>query len=173
MNHSLSASIALVAGLAFSAMASAVGTTTATGSFQAKIQITANCAVGTSNPDLDFGSTASTTTTALSATNAGITVTCTNLTPYNIGLQSAASGSATDGTGTMKATVGGTDYTVGYALFNGSTAWGNNTGTTGGNTVSAVGTGIVQTFPVSGKTTTTLNVPVATYTDTVTVSVYY
>lgn len=164
--------IAVLTGVALSTAASA--STTATGTLNAKITITSNCAVTGSTSDLDFGSNAS-TASAVSASNGGFSVTCTNQTPYTIGLQSTASGSATDGTGTMKATIGGTAYSIGYQLYqdSASTVWGNDPTSGTGNAKSAIGTGLAQQYTVYGKTTTSLNVPAGDYSDVVQINVVY
>ena len=170
----LPVSAALVAGLLSSGATMAADTLNG-GNFGVKIAITSECTVDAAKTDLDFGSKASTATAAATANNGGFSVTCTNQTPYSIGLQSTAGSSSSDGSGTMKATVGSTEYTIGYQLYQDagdSTPWGNsNTGSI--NTKEALGSGIAQAHTVFGKTTSTLNVPVATYTDTVAVSIYY
>lgn len=146
-----------------------------TSNFQAKIVITKDCAISGTSGDLDFGSVASTVTAPQSASATGLKIKCTNLTPYQIGLQSTASGASTDGTGTMTYTQGGTTYNIGYQLYQtaGATPWGNvNTGTA--NTQAGVGTGADQAYTVYGKTTAAnFNVPAGTYTDTVQVTLYY
>ncbi len=163
--------IAMIAGVSLSTTASAA---TATGSLNAKITITSNCAITGASTDLDFGSNASTAAGPISASNGGFSVTCTNQTPYTIGLKSTASGSTDDGKGTMTATVGGTAYTIGYQLYQdaGTTVWGNTTTGTA-NVKSSTGTGTAQAFTVYGKTTTSLNVPAATYSDVVSINVEY
>lgn len=162
---------AMAAGLA---MSSGVMAQT-TSNFQAKIVITKDCAITGASGDLDFGSVASTVTAPQSASATGLKVKCTNLTPYQIGLQSTAASSSTDGTGTMKYVSGSNTYSIGYQLYqtSGATAWGNvNTGTI--NTQAGVGTGADQSYTVYGKTTATdFNVPAGTYTDTVQVTLYY
>jgi spore coat protein U-like protein len=171
-SHLLLTAIAMITGVSLSTAASAA---TATGSLNAKIVITSNCAITGTSTDLDFGSNASTTASAVSASNGGFSVTCTNQTPYTIGLKSTASGAADDGTGTMKATVGGTAYTIGYQLYqdSGTTVWGNVASGGSANVKSSIGTGTAQAFTVYGKTTSTLNVPAATYSDVVAINVEY
>jgi spore coat protein U-like protein len=163
----LTASLSVLAGLAMlPGAADAATTNTATGTLQATITITSNCAVSASNAALDFGSKASTTAGA-SASNGGFSVTCTNQTPYNVGL--AGSSGASDGTGTM--TFG--SNTIGYQLYQDAgqkTPWGNTVGT---NTQTATGNGSSQPYTVYGKTTTSLNVPAGAYKDTVAINVTY
>lgn len=169
-NRFLLSSLAVLAGLSLSTAATAA---TATGSFNTKIVITGTCSVTGATTDLDFASHASTEGPA-SASNGGFSVTCTNLTPYTIGLQSSASGSTTDGKGTMTTTAPGVTQTIGYQLYqdSGTTVWGNSTSGSA-NVKSSTGTGAVQAFTVYGKTTSTLNVPAATYSDIVNINVYY
>lgn len=160
---------AMAAGLVMSSGVMAQTTST----FQAKIVITKDCAITGASGDLEFGSVASTAAAPQSASATGLKIKCTNLTPYQIGLQS--SGSTTDGTGNMTYTQGGNTYSIGYQLYQtaGATPWGNvNTGTI--NTKSGIGSGADQAYTVYGKTTSTdFNFPAGTYTDTVTVSLYY
>ncbi|TAM82361.1 MAG: spore coat U domain-containing protein [Candidimonas sp.] len=146
---------------------------TATGTLNAQIVITSNCAVSTDNSTLDFASHAS-TSGAVSASNGGFSVTCTDETPYTIGLQSAATGSTNNGAGTMSAS--GIKQTIGYQLYQDAslaTPWGNNTATSGGNVKSNEGSGAAQSYVVYGKTTSSLNVPAGTYSDTVNINVTY
>ena len=147
---------------------------TATGSMDVQIVITANCTVSGSTNTLDFGSNASTASNA-TANNGGFSVTCSNMTPYKIGLKSNSTGAGDDGAGVMASTAPGVSQTIGYQLYQDAgmaTVWGNSTtGTI--NTKAATGTGSAQAYTVYGKTTTSLNVPAATYTDTVAINVYY
>lgn len=170
-NSFLLTTAAMAAGLVMSS--AALAQSTATGTLNAKIVITKDCAVTSSGTVLDFGSKASTVAVAATASTA-ITVKCTNLTPYKIGLQSSAASSATDGTGTMKYNDGSTVHTIGYQLnqASGGTPWGNvYSGTT--NTQGGTGSGSDQSYTVYGATTSTLNVAAGTYEDTVNISVYY
>ncbi|MBV6306002.1 spore coat U domain-containing protein [Candidimonas humi] len=175
ITRNLLAAMSAVAGLSlFAAPLTASAANTATGTLQAQIVITSDCTVSGGNSKLDFSSHKSTETDA-SANNGGFSVTCTNLTPYTIGLQSASAGSTTNGAGVMSSTAPGVSQTIGYQLYQDSsysTAWGNSTSGTA-NVKSATGTGAAQAYVVYGKTTSTLNVPAATYSDTVNINVYY
>jgi len=165
--HLLTTSASLLASLAFAAgSAQAATSNTATGSLQATITITSNCSVSAGNAALDFGSNPSTASGA-SASNGKFSVTCTNQTPYNIGL--AGSSGKADGTGTMKSGSNTIDYQL-YQAADMSQAWGNTVGT---NTQAKTGSGSAQSYTVYGKTTTSLNVPAGTYTDTVAINVTY
>lgn len=171
-NRFLLSTVAVATGLVISS--SALAQSPATGTLNAKIVITANCAIVGTNTDLDFGSKVSTEgTNVISASNGGFSVNCTPGTTYNIGLQSAASGMTTDGKGVMKGTSGNIN-TIGYQLYQDSstTVWGNSpTGTI--NTKGGTGTGAAIAYTVYGKTTSTLNVPADTYSDIVNINVYY
>lgn len=168
----LLASTAFAAG--FSTLAAAqTDTTLAGGTFQTKITITKACTMSGTNTDVNFGDVASNAAgDTASASNGGFSVICTSGTPYKIGLQSTAAESGTDGTGTMKAE--GQTSTIGYQLYQaaGATPWGNNTAE-GGNVKAGTGIGSAQAHTVYAATTSTLNVPAATYSDTVSISVYY
>lgn len=145
-----------------------VSADTATGTLGVKITITSNCAVSTSNATLDFGSHASTDASA-SANNGGFTVSCTNQTPYDVGLAPVSTAS-TDGAGEMKD--GSGTNSIAYQLYSDAamqTAWGNDTG----NMQSATGTGSDQSYTVYGKVTGSMNVPAGNYNDTVTINVTY
>lgn len=154
------------AGLAI--LPAVAGADTATGSLGVKIEITSNCAVSTSNAALDFGSHASTDTSA-SADNGAFTVSCTNETPYDIGLVPVSTASTT-GSGEMKD--GSGTNSIAYQLYSDaamSAVWGSDTG----NMQSSTGTGSAQDYTVYGKVTGSMNVPAGSYNDTVTINVTY
>ena len=144
---------------------SEAGVSTATGSFNVQVAIAATCVV-TSATTLDFG-----TQGVLSANidqTSTITITCTNTTPYNIGLDKGLNGSSVT-TRQMKA---GSEL-VNYSLFSdaGRTVnWGNTVGT---DTVAATGNGSAQPFTVYGRISPQTTPGPATYTDTITVTVTY
>jgi spore coat protein U-like protein len=175
LRHLLSGLAALFAGLLLSGAAGA--DTVTGGTFNVSIAITANCAMGAgANTDMSFGSVTSTnTTTPTETTPASFGVTCTNLTPYTIGLQPGNNNLL--GAGVMSGAVN-TSTKIAYQLYQDAshaTAWGNTTGT-GGNVKGAAGTGALQTYSVYGKlaaAVNTLNLPVDTYSDTVAITVYY
>jgi len=156
---------AAIAGLAVT-----VPALSADGEMQVQITITANCAVTGTSSTLDFGSQASTTTGPVSASNGGFSVTCTNATPYKIGLKPVSTDSAV-GIGTMSADPDNGE-TIGYQLYqdSASTVWGDDENT---NVKSDTGNGLAQAHTVYGKTTSTLNVAAATYKDIVAINVYY
>ena len=96
-------------------------------------------------------------------------VTCTNTTPYNIGLDAGTGSGAT--VATRKLTSGGA--TVNYTLYSDSgrtTLWGNTVGT---DTVAGTGNGTGQTLTVYGRMPPQTTPAPGTYTDTITVTVTY
>ena len=139
---------------------------TATGSFNVQVTIAATCVV-TSATNLDFG------TQGVLAANVDqtstINVTCTNTTPYNIGLDKGLHGGSVT-TRQMKAAGAAL---INYSLFSdaGRTVnWGNTVGT---DTVAATGTGSAQPFTVFGRIPPQVSPVPAVYTDTITVTVTY
>jgi spore coat protein U-like protein len=141
-------------------------TTTVTASIAVSATVLSSCGV-TALP-LAFGTyspTQSTNTTAQTT----VAVTCTNGTPYNVGLNAGAGTGAT--VATRKMTSG--SNTLNYSLYQDSgysTVWGN---TIGSNTVAGTGSGLVQTINVYGSATALQAVPAGAYTDTITVSLTY
>jgi spore coat protein U-like protein len=142
------------------------GASTATGSFNVQVAITSTCVVNGATA-MNFGSQG-----VLSANvnqTSTVTVSCTNTTPYNIGLDKGLNGSSVT-TRQMKSAGGAL---VNYSLFSdaGRTAnWGNTVGT---DTVTATGNGSAQAFIVYGQIPAQLTPAPAAYTDTITVTVTY
>ena len=162
MRGALKWGVAVLAGLAAGSAAAATVTTT----FQAKIIITAQCLV--SATILDFG------TSGVIAANidqtSTISVTCTNTTPYNVGLDKGANGASVT-TRQMKG--GPTNELINYSLWTnaGRTAnWGNTAGT---DTLAGTGNGAAQAMTVFGRVAPQTTPTPGTYTDTVTVTVTY
>lgn len=139
--------------------------------FLVTASITKLCTVSAS-PVLNLGSVAAGTASA-SGSNS-VSISCTNSTPYYVGL-SPGNGN-TLGQGVMAGQTTGNTTKVPYTLYSNSglsTVWGNTASSTKvGNGVAGTGNGIAQSLTVYAKTTTTDVVP-DTYTDTVTVNVNY
>jgi spore coat protein U-like protein len=139
---------------------------TATTTMTVQMTITATCTIN-SAATLNFG-----TQGVLSANvdqTSTIQVTCTNTTPYNIGLNAGTGTGAT--VATRKMTSGAT--TVNYTLYSNSTrttVWGNTVGT---DTVAATGNGAAQSYTVYGRVPPQAAPAPGTYTDTITVTVTY
>jgi spore coat protein U-like protein len=139
---------------------------TATSTMTVQMTITATCLVNSASA-LNFG------TQGVLATNVDQTstvqVTCTNTTPYNIGLNAGTGAGAT--VASRKMTSGAT--TVNYTLYSNAartTLWGNTVGT---DTVAATGNGAAQSFTVYGRVPPQAAPAPGTYTDTITVTVTY
>lgn len=138
--------------------------TTVTSSVAVSANVASSCNVTVS--PLGFGVYVS-TADLLGITT--ISITCTNTTPYNIGLNAGLSTGAT--VTTRKMTNG--SNTLSYSLYKNSgrtTNWGNTVGT---DTVSGVGNGTAQTITIYGKIPMSQNVAPGAYTDTVQLTVTF
>ena len=139
---------------------------TATSTFTVQVSITATCTINSAST-LNFG-----TQGVLSANvdqTSTISVTCTNTTPYNIGLDAGTGAGAT--VAVRKLTSGGA--TVNYTLYSDTgrtTVWGNTVST---DTVSGTGNGAAQSLTVYGRVAAQTTPAPGTYTDTITVTVTY
>lgn len=155
----------VVSAIALTVSAASAQTVT-TDSFDVQITIVAECEI-TSTETLDFG-----TEGVLSAdvdASATMEVTCTDATPYDIGLNEGLGAGAT--TEVRQMTSGG--ETIAYGLFQDTgraTNWGD---TVGADTQAATGTGTAQSFTVFGRVLAQATPAPGTYTDTVTVTVTY
>jgi spore coat protein U-like protein len=135
----------------------------ATTTFNLTVVIQASCSI--SATPLSFG----TYSGALINTNTSISVTCTDTTPYNVGLNA---GTATGATVTNRMMTGPGAAHLHYSLFSNSshsTNWGNTTGSWVGGT----GTGTAQTLTVYGQIPASQYPAPGSYTDTVTATVNY
>ncbi|WP_267919952.1 Csu type fimbrial protein [Pandoraea sputorum] len=153
------------------AVAAVYSNGTATSTFTVTLVIQAGCSV-TSTP-MNFG-TVSNLSTAQTATTT-LSVTCTNTTPYNVGL---SAGTTTGSTTSARLLAGGTSgntATVGFGLYQDSlhtTNWGTAQGT---DTVSGTGNGTAQSLTVYGQVPTSAGaIPRPdTYSTTITATVYF
>lgn len=140
----------------------AAAATTATTTFLVSATVETSCTV--SAAPLAFGTYDG---TALNKSSGGITVTCTDGTPYTIGLDEGLNG----GSGNTRYMINGTN-TLAYQLFsdtNYSVPWGNTS-----NTVASTGTGTAQTpFIVYGTIPAGEAVVPGTYQDTITATITY
>src|SRR6478672_3237808 len=139
---------------------------TATSTFTVQVSITATCLINSAST-LNFG------TQGVLAANVDqtstIQVTCTNTTPYNIGLNA---GTGTGATVAVRKMTSGAN-TVNYTLYSNSgrtTVWGNTVGT---DTVAATGNGSAQSYTVYGRVPSQAAPAPGTYTDTITITVTY
>ncbi len=158
--------IVLGAGL-LGAMISTAQAATVTANLGVQITLTAACTV--TGGTLNFG------TQGVLASNidntASLTVTCTNTTPYNVGLDKGTYGTAVNAR-KMQGGATNTEF-VNYALYTdtGRTLnWGNTVGT---NTVAGIGNGAAQTHFVYGRVPAQSSGSPGTYNDTVTITVTY
>jgi spore coat protein U-like protein len=138
---------------------------TSTASFTVTATVLASCTVSATN--LSFGTTG-TLTSNIDSTSS-ISVTCSNGSPYQVGLN-AGNGSGATVTN-RKMTLSST--TVNYALYSNSsrtTNWGNTAGT---DTVGGTGTGSAQSLTVYGRVPSQSTPAPGTYTDTIVVTVTY
>lgn len=137
-----------------------------TSTFAVQVAITATCTINSAST-LNFG------TQGVLGTNVDQTstlqVTCTNTTPYNIGLDAGTGSGAT--VATRKLTSGGA--TVNYSLYSDSgrtTVWGTTIAT---DTVAGTGNGAAQSYTVYGRIPTQTTPAPGNYADTITVTVTY
>ncbi|MQA41375.1 Csu type fimbrial protein [Rugamonas aquatica] len=139
-----------------------------TSTFDVTLTIIADCTIAANN--LNFGSSQGVLATAVTA-NTTLSVTCTNTTPYNLGL-SAGTGTGSSGTTRYMSGTGGNTSTIGFNLFQtaGATVWGNTQGT---NTQSGTGTGSAQTITVYGQIPVQTTPQPDTYKSTITATVYF
>ena len=143
---------------------------TATATFNVTLALQANCTIS-ANP-LNFGSNG-VLSTALSQQTT-VAVTCTNTTPYNIGLDAGTVTGSSVATRLMAGTAAGnTTTTVSFQLYQDAahtTVWGNTQGT---NTVTGTGTGSAQSIAVYGQVPAQATPQPDTYQTTITATVYF
>jgi spore coat protein U-like protein len=137
---------------------------TATTTFGITATVQATCLV--SATPLALG----TYTGAVANSTSAVSVTCTNTTPYNVGL---SAGLATGATVTTRQMTGPASAVLSYALFSDSSRtvnWGQTIGT---DTVTGTGNGAAQAITVYGQATAGQFVAPGSYTDTITATVTY
>lgn len=134
-----------------------------TGTFTVTATVQASCTL--SATPLAFGSYSG----SLIAVQSSIMVTCTNTTPYNVGLNQ---GTATGATVSNRSMTGPSSNLLGYQIHqtSGITNWGNTVGT---DTKSGTGNGLAQSLTVFGSLTAGQNVLPGSYADTITATVTY
>ena len=150
-------------GLMLSPPVALAATNTATFSVTATVQAT--CLISANN--LSFGTYVGSQIQDTST----ISVTCTNTTPYNVGLDAGAASGATVTTRQMTGT--NYDQLLNYSLYsntNYTTNWGNTVGT---DTVAGTGTGAAQTLTVYGEVPAGQYIEPDSYADTITATITY
>jgi len=132
------------------------------------IKIIADCTIA-ANP-LDFGQSQGVLATTVTA-NTTLNVTCTNTTPYNVGL-SAGNGTGSTTAARLMSGTGGNTSTVAYNLnmTSGGGNWGNTQGT---DTLSGTGSGVQQNLTVYGQVPAQATPQPDTYKSTLTATVYF
>jgi spore coat protein U-like protein len=140
---------------------------TATSTFTVQATIVATCTINSAST-LNFGNSIGVLAANVDQTST-IQVTCTNTTPYNIGLDAGTGSGAT--LAVRKLTSGGA--TINYSLYTSnaySTVWGITPGT---DTVAGTGNGASQSYTVFGRIPAQTTPAPGTYADTITVTVTY
>lgn len=149
--------------------AAVYSTGTSTGPFDVTLKIVANCVI--SAAPLDFGQTQGLLSTPINV-NTTVSVTCTNTTPYNVGLNAGTGTGSTVATRYMSGTTSGNTGTVQFNLLqaSGGTNWGNTQGT---DTVAGIGSGSAQAITVYGSVPAQTTPAPDTYKSTITATVYF
>ena len=159
-----------LAGAASAVPAAVYNNGTSTATFTVSLTLQANCSI-TANP-LAFGTTGVLGTAINQQTT--VAVTCTNTTPYNVGLDAGGvTGSTVSSRLMAGTTTGNTGTTVGFQLYQDaghSTIWGNTQGT---DTVAGTGNGSAQSINVYGQVPVQATPKPDTYQATVTATVYF
>jgi spore coat protein U-like protein len=160
----LAAGVALAAGIVLVPQAASAATVTDTITVTANVQ--SACVVAASK--LAFGNYNPTSSSNVDAT-ATVNVTCTQGTPYNVGLNA---GTTTGGTTTLRK-LNSSGHTLNYALYSDSgrtTNWGNTVNT---DTVAGTAGTSATAYTVYGRIPGSQNTTAGAYTDSVTVTVTY
>jgi len=134
--------------------------------FTVQVTIPSSCVIAAG--PLNFGTT-SVITGAINATST-ISVTCTNLALYNVGL---SAGAATGATVTTRKMTGPGGATISYSLYQNAgrtTNWGN---TVNVDTEPGTGSGSAQTLTVYGQIPAQAPPRVGAYSDTVVATLWY
>jgi len=139
---------------------------TTTSTFAVQMTVTATCTVNSATT-LNFG-TQGVLSTNVDQTST-IQVTCTNTTPYNIGLNAGTGTGATVATRKMTSGANTVNYTL-YSNSGRTTVCGNTVGT---YTQAATGNGSAQSYTVYGRVPSQAAPAPGTYSDTITVTVTY
>ena len=160
-----------IAAAATAAPAAIYNNGTAVQNIAVSLTLQANCTIG-SGATLAFGSYGVLTSPINQQTT--LSVTCTNTTPYNVGLDAGGVTGSTVASRLMAGTTtGNTGTTVGFQLYQDaghSTVWGNTQGT---DTVAGTGNGSTQSITVYGQVPVQSTPKPDTYQSTVVATVYF
>jgi len=138
--------------------------TTKTTTLTVEAMVVASCTI--SATPLAFG----TYSGAVNNSTSTISVTCTNSTAFNVGLNA---GTASGATVTNRSMTGPGSALLGYSLYSNSgrsANWGNTVGT---NTVAGTGSGTLQSLPVYGQIPAGQYPTPGNYSDTITATITY
>ncbi|MBP6707394.1 MAG: spore coat U domain-containing protein [Achromobacter sp.] len=151
----------------FLACASSLAAGQSTANFNVSIIIQANCTIAANNLTFPPQGVLS----AAVASSSTLTVTCTNTTPYTVGLSAGTGTGNTESSRHMFGAVN-TTSSVGYQLYKAdlTTVWGDSTVAA---RVSGTGTGAAQTLTVNGSVPAQATPAPDTYSSTVTATVYF
>ncbi len=159
---------AIAVGVLALGVAQSANAATTSATFAVTASVTANCTISAS--PLAFGAY----TGAVVNNQTTLSVTCTNTTPYSIGLSAGGSTGATVTTRKMTGAAS-TANTLNYALYRDSARslnWGvTTTGTP--DVLAGTGSGLAQSITVYGQIPATQNVAPDNYSDTITATVNY
>jgi spore coat protein U-like protein len=139
-----------------------------TSNFDVTMKIIADCTIA-ANP-LDFGQSQGVLATSVNA-NTTLNVTCTNTTPYNVGL-SAGNGTGSSTSARLMSGTGANTSTVAFNLnmTAGGGNWGNTQGT---DTLSGTGSGVQQNLTVYGQVPAQATPQPDTYKSTLVATIYF
>jgi spore coat protein U-like protein len=150
--------------LALSLGSTSVYAATVTTTFQVTANVQAACLISATTAA--FGPY----TGVVADTTSIVTVTCSNTTTYDIGLNA---GLGTGATVTTRAMTGPSSALLNYGLFQDaahSVNWGNTTGT---DTVTGTGNGLAQTVTIFGQVSAGQFVAPGAYLDTITATITF
>lgn len=156
-------STALLGGLALGLAPDSAIAATATTTFGVTATVQATCLISATT--MAFG----TYTGVVANSTSTVSVTCTNTTPYNVGLDA---GLATGATVTTRKMAGTGGALLNYALYSDSARtlnWGNSSG----SWVAGTGNGSAQTLTVYGQVAAAQYLAPGSYSDTITATVNY
>lgn len=155
----------LAAALPFTTGVAQAGSKSVT--FDVTMRVIADCTIAATG--IDFGTTGVMSGAINGSSN--INVTCTNTTPYNVGLDQGT-GAGSSGTTRYLAGASGNTDTVELKLYrqSGSGLWGNTQGT---DTLGGTGNGVQQVLTVYGEIPKQKAVTPDTYKSTITATIYF
>lgn len=148
--------------------ASALAASPQTTQFDVTMQVVADCTITAAG--MDFGQAGLLTSAKSGQSN--LTVTCTNTTPYNVGLDAGTGAGSSGTTRYLAGSKGGNTDKVQFNLYRtqGAGLWGN---TQGSDTLAGTGNGEKQTLTVYGEIPVQ-NAPTPdSYKSTITASIYF